>query len=372
MKRFIALTLAVLLCAALFAACKKTPAAPGGTTAQPGASAAAPGATGLDGKPVTTEADHRTEPPGLKNYSSPKRIPTVKQGEDYSNGAIPDGVAEIFSVDGKLLFTYVTRWVGDKDTRTTRDFYTLFEYNAEKGDCRAVSPEVGYIMRVGSRFLYDKEGVDVSAANYWEVPYFTNNSAWTDEVQITGAEARKLISAPAQALIQGKMQPYTVQRSGASVTVTLPESGEVLAFDLKPKNVFGKNSIDGLIIDIRGAADEKLWISIGAAAEGGNLEKELFSMPVSGGALSPVRWEANAIWVDPIGTLQDGVIYGYSVLADGSRALLRVVTSTGKVQHLATVKDSPWHCVANGTHVLYEVPKRDGQETLACKKIETN
>ena len=373
MKRIIALVLAVLTLAALFAACKKTPdPAPGETTVaagQPTApdGSAQPGASNPAGQ---TEPPEQTEAPGLKEYSSPKRIPTVEKGKDYTEGGIPDGVAEIFSMDGKLLFTFVTRWQGNEETRSTQDFYTLFEYIPASGRCRAVSPEVGYIMRIGDRFLYDKQGVDLNADNFWDVPYFTNNSGWTDEQQITGAEARALISAPKTALIKGKVQPYGLQRSGTSIALTLPASeGEVLALTLDPRGISGSKEADGLIIDIRGAANEKLWLSVGFVPEEGKFIKELYSLPIAGGAPTPVRHNGNAIWVDPFGGLEDGVIYGYSILPDKSRQLLRVDTATGNVQLLVTVKDATWHCVANDEYVLYEVPKKDGKETLECVKI---
>jgi len=375
MKRLLALLLTILALTALLAACKKrqdpapgaTTTAQAGETITPPPGVTSPGAAAQPGE--TGEPDDRAEPPGQKVYSSPKRIPTVKRGKDYTNGGIPDGVAEIFSLDGKLLFTYVTRWEGDDQTRTNRDFYTLFEYNPADGKCSAVSPEVGYIMRIGDRFLYDKAGVGIGAANFWHVPYFTNNSAWTDEKQITGIEARKLISAPATALIQGKAQPYTVQRAGTAVTVDLPESGDVLALTLDARGIFGKTTPDGLMIDIRGVADEKLWLSVGCVPQDNVYVKELFSLPIAGGEPTPVRYGENPIWVDPISGLRDGVIYGYSILPNKSRALLRVDTATEAVQLLATVKESVWHFVANDAYVLYEIPKKAGQEVLGCKKI---
>jgi hypothetical protein len=61
------------------------------------------------------------------------------------------------------------------------------------------------------------------------------------------------------------------------------------------------------------------------------------------------------------------MIYGYSVLPGGSRALLRVDTATDTVQLLATVREAVWHCVATDEYVLYEIPKKAG--ALACKKI---
>ena len=374
-KRIIALVLAAALCAALLTACKKKPApAPGETTAHGETITPQGGASPGEGTPraqpgQTGAQDDYTEAPGQKTYSSPKRIPTVKIGKDYTNGGIPDGVAEIFSLDGKLLFTYVTRWEGDDQTRTNRDFYTLFEYNPADGKCSAVSPEVGYIMRIGDRFLYDKAGVGIGAANFWHVPYFTNNSAWTDEKQITGIEARKLISAPATALIKGKEQPYTVRRTGTAVTIDLPESGETLGLTLDAKAIGGKAGIDGLMIDIRGAAREKLWLSVGSIGKDGALVKELYCVPLAGGAPKPVRYDGKPIWVDPIGGTEGGVIYGYSVLDGRNRALVRVDAATEKAQLLTTVREAVWHCVANDAFVLYEVPKSAGKVELAHKRI---
>ena len=377
MKRIFALLLAVLLCVGLFAACKKTPGAKPGTTTQAGETIIPQGSTlpgaaaapGEHGDPGDTEIDDATEPPGQKSYSSPKRIPTVREGKDYTNGGIPDGVAEIYAVDGRLLFTYVTRWVGDAETRTNRDFYTLFEYTPENGKCHAVSPEVGYILRVGDRFLYDKVGVGIGAENYWDVPYFTNNGSWTDEQPITGAEARRLISAPAQALIQGKMQPYAIQRSGTALAVSLPESGEVLALTLDVKGMFGKTTPDGLLIDIRGAANEKIYLSVGCVLPEGGYIKELYVMPIAGGKPSPIRYNDLPIWVDPISGIDNEVVYGYSIQPNKTRALLRLDTATDTVQLLATVRDAVWHCVATDEYVLYEIPKKAGQDALACKKI---
>ncbi|MCL2298758.1 MAG: hypothetical protein FWC27_01265, partial [Firmicutes bacterium] len=334
---------------------------PGGATT-PGGAAAPGGAQG----------EEPTEAPGQKNYSSPKRIPTVKRGKDYSDNAVPDGVADIYAVDGKLLFTFVTRLEGDDATKTARDFYTLFEYNPQNGGCRAVSPEVGYIVRAGDLFVYDKAGVGLGAENYWDVPYFTNNSAWTDEKEITGAEAQKLIGAPAAALLKGKVQPYTVQRSGAAVTIHLPESGEkgeVLALNLDLRGIAGQGSADSLMIDIRGAANEKLWFSVGSVAKDTTYGKELYAVPIAGGVPKAVRYGELPIWVDPIGHIQDGAIYGYSIRPDKSRALLRVDAAAGKVQPLATVREAVWHFVANDAYVLYQIPGKDGKVELGCKKI---
>jgi len=375
MKRIFAIILAALLLAAVFAGCKKKPADPKAgtaTTAQAGETVIPPGGAVSPDGAAAGEEDERPEAPGQKTYSSPKRIPTVKQGKDYTNGGIPDGVASIFSMDGKLLFTYVTRMIGSDQTKDTRDFYTLFEYHPESGKCTAVSPEVGYITRVGDRFLYDKAGVGIGAANYWDVPYYTNNISWTDEKQITGAEARKLISASETALIKGKVQPYTTQRMGAAVTVTLPESGEngeVLAINLDFRGAFGKNAPDGLMIDIRGIANERLYISVGSISDAGEFVKELFSVPVGGGAPVPIRHDGLPIWVDPISGIQDGVIYGYSVLPNKNRALVRVDTGKDTVRLLATVRDGVWHCIANDKYVLYEVPKASGKSVLECKPI---
>jgi len=376
-KRIFALILAILALASLLAACKKTQEPkPGVTTAQAGETIVPQGGTaaapGEPGGADDSASEEQTEAPGQKNYTSPKRIPTVKRGKDYTGGNIPDGVADIYAVDGKLLFTYVTRLEGDDATKTTRDFYTLFEYNTQNGGCKAVSPEVGYIMRAGDRFVYDKAGVGLGASNYWDVPYFTNNSAWTDEKQITGAEARKLISAPGTAMIRGKAQPYTVQRNGTAITIDLPasgESGEVLALALDVRGMFGKTTVDGLMIDIRGAAHEKLWLSVGTVAADGTVMKELYAVSIAGGAPRPIRYGDKPIWVDPMSDIQDGVIYGYSVLEGKSRALVRVDTATEKAQLLATVREAVWHCVATDDYVLYEVPKKAGKVDLECKRI---
>ena len=373
MKRLVALILAALTLAALLAACKKTQdAGPGTTTTQAGETIVPPGgnAGGAAGQDKPGGAhEERTEAPGQKEYSSPKRIPTVRQGQVYEGVSIPEGVADIFSVDGKLLFTYVTRLEGDEETQTTRDFYTLFEYDTKTGGCRAVSPEVGYIMRAGDRFLYDKAGVGLGTSGYWDAPYFTNNSAWTDEKEITGEEAQKLISAPGTAVIKGKEQPYKVRRNGMAVTVELPESGEVIALTLDVKALGGKSGADGLMIDIRGVANEKLWLSVGSFAGNGTLVKELYTVPVAGGATKAVRYGGKPIVADPLGGIQDGALYGYSAQDGKSRALLRVDTATEKAQLLATVRDSAWRCVANETHVLYEVPKKAGKVELAHKRI---
>ena len=374
MKRIIALILAALTLAALLSACKKT-AEPGTTTTQAGETIVPPGGNaggvtpGDPDDPNSPEDEERTEAPGQKEYSSPKRIPTVKRGQEYEVASVPEGVTDIFSVDGKLLFTYVTRLEGDDQTQTTRDFYTLFEYDTKSGGCRAVSPEVGYIMRAGDRFLYDKAGVGLSASNYWDVPYFTNNSAWADEKEITGAEARKLISAPATAVIKGKAQPYVVQRNGTAVTVELPESGEVIALTLDVKALGGKSGAESLMIDIRGVANEKLWLSVGSFAGNGTLVKELYTVPIAGGATKPIRYNGKPIVADPLGGIQDGVLYGYSVQDGKSRALVRVDPATEKVQLLVTVKESVWRCVANDTYVMYEVPKKAGKVELVHKRI---
>jgi len=373
MKRILALLLAALALAALLAACKKTPApGPGAVTTGPAGEAIVPpggSVPGGEAAPGEAEPEERTEAPGQKNYSSPKRIPTVKRGKDYEGANIPDGVADIFSMDGRLLFTFVTRLEGDDATKTTRDFYTLFEYNTETGGCRAVSPEVGYITRAGGRFLYDKAGMRPGSPDYWDVPYFTNNGAWTDEKQITGEEARQLLAAPPTALIKGKEQPYTVQHSGTAVVVDLPESGEALTLTLDVKPISGSASADGLTIDIRGAAREKLWLTIGHAAKDGSYVKELYCTPLTGGALKPIRHNGEPILVDPLSDMRDGALYGYSILPNGSRVLLRVDTATEKAQPLATVRESVWHFVANAAYVLYEIPKKADKVELGCKRI---
>jgi len=375
MKRIIALLLAALMLAALLSACKKTQdAGSGGATTQEGETIvpgnAGGAATGDPGNPGAQGDGERTEAPGQKEYSSPKRIPTVRQGVTNESGdTLPEGVADIYAVDGKLLFTYVTRLEGEEETGATRDFYTLFEYDTKSGGCRAVSPEVGYIMRVGNRFLYDKAGVGLGASDYWDVPYFTNNSAWTDEKKITGDEARKRIGAPGTALIKGKEQPYTVRRNGMAVTIELPESGEVIALTLNLKNIAGKNGTDGLMIDLRGVAREKLWFSTGSFADNGALVKELYCVPIAGGTPKAIRYNGKPIVADPLGDIQDGVLYGYSIQDSRNRALVRVDLTTEKVQLLATVRDFVWRCVANDTHVLYEVPQKGGAVALEHKRI---
>jgi len=367
-NRAIALLLAVLTLVTLLAACKKTKdPQPGATTTLAGETIVPPGGSEPGGG--GEGADEQTEAPGQKNYSSPKRIPTVKRGKDYEDADIPDGVSEIFSLDGKLLFTFVTRLEGDDKTKTTRDFYTLFEYNPQSGGCRAVSPEVGYITRVGDRFLYDKVGVRLGTEGFWDVPYFTNNSSWTDEKEITGEEAQKLLAAPATALIKGKEQPYAVQHTGTAVTVELPESGETLALTLDVKSIAGSAGADTLLIDIRGVAHEMLWLNISRPAKDGGFVKELYYVPLDGGAPKPVRHGGEPILADPLSNLRDGAIYGYSLLPNGNRVLLRVDTATRKAQPLATVSQSVWHCVANAGYVLYAIPKEADKSELGCRAI---
>lgn len=376
-KRAIALILAVLA-VILLAACgtkggspDETTTVPEGSSAVPQGNTSAPGATDADGQPLTIP-EHTGGASDDKIYSSPKKIETIMEGEDYTGGDIPDGVAEIFSVDGKLLFTYVTRCVGNAETKTTSDYYTLFEYNTGNGSCKAVSPEVGYIMRVGDRFLYDKSGVPVGSANYWDVPYYTNNSSWTDEQQITGAEAVKLISAPKTALIKGKQQAYAIQRSGLTLTVTLPESGEVLTCTMDPKDVFGTKTLDGFMVDIRGISNETIYLSISFVPESGGYVKELCALPLGGGKLVAIRYGDASVWVDPLCEIQNDVLYGYTIHSNKSRSLLRIDTTSGAVQLLTKTNDHVFHCVANGTHVLYEIPKSNGESNLECKAIEVS
>ena len=343
----------------------------------PGAQNTGPGQAG--GEPTTARPYIPMELPSAPTvavtagpqYSVPLDIPVETRGEDYSNRGIPEGVAQIFAVDGRLLFSYATRWEGDEQTRKTVDYYTMFEYHPDTGGCTAVSDEVGYITRIGDRFLYDKSGVVPGDADFWAVPYYLNTAAWNNEIEITGAQARQLIGAPRTAMINGRVQAYTTAYTGGAITVTLPETGEVFAVTLDTKNAFGvKGVLSGLMVDIRGVANGRVYLSASCVPEEGVYLRELLCANLDGSGLTPLRYDGNPIWADPYGSMDDGCIYGVLPAGKGT-SLLRVDTLTNEVKALATVKESVWHFVATDDYALYEIPSRDMNQanTLGCVKI---
>jgi len=275
-------------------------------------------------------------------------------------------VAQIFAVDGRLLLSHLTRVDGG------RDFYTMFEYHPGTGRVTAVSEEVGWITRVGDRFVYDKSGVVPGDANFWDVPWYINTAAWNNEIEISGAQARQLIGAPRTAMIGGEEQPYTAQRVGNAITVTLLESGEVFPLTLDPRATFNANSSDGMIVDIRGVAHDKIFLAAAFVPGGGVHERELFVMNLDGTGLAALRHNNNPILADPTGVIENGYLHGVSV-AGNRTALLRVNTATNEVIELATVRERVWSFAATDTHVLYRIPARDvidGTDRLGSVAVE--
>jgi hypothetical protein len=235
------------------------------------------------------------------------------------------------------------------------------------GGCTALSGEVGYIAKANGRFLYSKGGVPANSAQVWDVPYYTNNAAWNSEAQLTGAQARLLLSKPGTALIRGKVQPYTTQRAGSTVSVALPESDDVISIPIDPRAI---RAAGGLILDIRGVANERLYLSVGGVSEDSYVVKELFSVRLDGGGLEPIRYGGLPIRVDPIGGMDGGMVYGTVSLPEGT-ALVRVDTEDNGVTLLATVEQSVWHFVATEEYVLYEIPAAAAGKPrrLGCAKI---
>ncbi|MDR2752714.1 MAG: hypothetical protein LBB50_00195 [Oscillospiraceae bacterium] len=323
---------------------------------QPGSTATQTG-TAQTGTAQNTLPPATTLPPAAtgKHYDSPNKIPIKSKGKDYSGNTIPKGVAEIYAMDGRLLFTHVTRWASDKKTQKTVDFYTLYEYNPQDGTCAALSEEVGYITTAGGRFLYDKTGVPIGTKGFWDVPYFTNNGSWSNEKEITGAQAAQLLAAPRQAVIHGKRQPYTTQRNGSNIIVTLPETGEALPVILDPKKIFGSNAPEGFNVDVRGVANENLYISFSCTPKKDMYIKELISIPLNGGAMTPVRYGNYPVWIDPVSEIENGFLYGISVTPEGT-VLLKIDSAANQAIALATVNKAVWHFVATDAYVLYEIP----------------
>jgi len=234
-----------------------------------------------------------------------------------------------------------------------------------------VSDEVGFITKAGGRFLYDKTGLAAGDPQVWEIPYFTNNGPWNNETELTGAQAKQLLEQPKTALIQGKEQTYSIIRAGTRITVSLPETGDAIDLTVDPIELFSSKGAGAFTVDIRGVANERLYLSISGLTDGGAHLKELFSVNLKNNNVKAVRHGKYPIWVDPVSEIEDGFVYGTALTPQGT-ALLRVDTKNDSVKLLATVPEAVWHFVATDEYVLYEVPEAEpgAGHVLGHAKIE--
>ncbi|MHB1485333.1 MAG: hypothetical protein ACYCYI_11810 [Saccharofermentanales bacterium] len=263
--------------------------------------------------------------PYEKTYASINDIPVTSNGINYVAGYNGGGPVSLMEVDGVFYFSYMTRWAGNETTRETVEYYTLFRYNKGDNSCTTISDEVGYIYFKNDRFIYTKTDKFLTDSNRWDVEYYTNNARWNNEVEISGGEARELLTA----------KTYNIKPDFSGIMKDTPVT-------------------NAAIEEIAGTIDGKVYFTASFNTRPDKFGMEFFCIGNDNTGLTLITSDLSTHEIGSGAFIgKDGFVY-YHYRGDTSY-IMKVDPKDNKAQIVATINAYVWNWVTDGKHFLCKV-----------------
>ena len=264
-------------------------------------------------------------------FASIGDIPITKIGINVSRSASP---TSLYMVEGEFYFETITRWVGNTEQYTTLEYFTLFRYNPQNGECTAVTDEQSFIDFVNGRWVYA----------YWDVyPYeestitlFTNNTSFTNERKLMPPETSIYANLPlGEAYVEQEGQEIRLEMKddGKEYTIVL-DSFETSSFQVV--GVVGKK-----VFLVKHSWDEAITNTLCCV----NLENSQFSNIMIDG--TPVPGEYAYIG-------EDNYVYIRDARDNYAKSkVIRVDPATDNAEVIAQIEGEIQQFFCNGEYVVY-------------------